>query len=221
MPEQRPARKRQRALSADEIVRVAIRLARTDGVEAVSMRRIGEELGASPMAVYRHVQDREDLLIRMLDALADRVDKPVTEGAPRERITRMMWTLHDGFRDDPWVVRVLAHEGLASPRILPMVEAIFQALSDAGFDPATSRAMYNLLFQFLYGETLMSHFDRLSTYSRRMVEEADAATYPTLTAAIGTERHEAPEYFEANLRRVLDGVFGRDVENVDQAPTDR
>ncbi len=185
------------------------------------MRRIGEELGASPMAVYRHVEDREDLLIRMLDTLADRVDKPVTEGAPRERIARMMWTMHDGFRGDPWIVRVLAHEGLASPRILPMVEAIFRALSDAGFDPATSRGLYNLLFQFLYGETLMSHFDRLSTYSRRMVEEADASKYPTLIAAIGTERHDAPEYFEANLGRVLDGIFGRDVENLAEAPTDR
>jgi AcrR family transcriptional regulator len=214
-----PGRRRQRALSADEIVRVAIRLARQEGVEAVSMRRIGDELGSSPMAVYRHVQDREDLILRMLDHLADRVDRPVTDGRPRERIELMMRTMHEGFRGDPWVVRVLAHEGLASPRILPMVEAIFKAFADAGFDPPTSRALYNLLFQFLYGETLMSHFERLSTYSRRMVEDADVGAYPTLIAAVGTERHASAEYFEQNLPRVLDGIFGPDVENAGKAPT--
>jgi hypothetical protein len=57
-----------------ELLRVVVAAARTvieqEGVDALSMRRVAEQLGSSPMALYRHVRDKDQLLVLLLDALA-------------------------------------------------------------------------------------------------------------------------------------------------------
>jgi AcrR family transcriptional regulator len=194
-------------LDVPSIVGVALRIARAEGIGAVSMRRLAEELDSSPMSLYRHIADREDLLLRMLDAVADTVGAPPASGPPRERIRAIMHALHGAFRRDPWVVQVLATEGLASPRILPAVEAVFAALAEAGLDTEQARAGYALLFQFAYGETLVSHHDRDDSYARRLVRSADPERFPHLAAIATPLPPERRDHFAANLERVLDGLL--------------
>lgn len=112
-------------LSLDAIVATATELARAEGLSKVSMRRVADGLGVSPMALYRHVEDREDLLLRMLDVVADGIGSPPAEGPPRARLAAITVAVHQAFRCDPWVVQVLVAEGLASPGILPVIDAAF------------------------------------------------------------------------------------------------
>jgi AcrR family transcriptional regulator len=202
-----PSRVRRRALSADAIVDRAIRTARAEGLAAVSMRRLAEDFEATPMALYRHVADREDLLVRMLGVVADGIAPPDPDQPPRDRLRAAMTQMHDAFRRDPWVVRALATEGLASPRILPVVDAIFAALAEAGLSPAHAREAFGLLFQYTYGEVLVSHHDRADSVGRQIIRDADDSRFPHLAAVIsGTE--PPVDRFEANLERVLDGILG-------------
>lgn len=204
MPRPAPPRHRP-VLGAATIVAAALRIARAEGIAAVSMRRLADELDTSPMSLYRHVNDREDLLLQMLDVVADNVGSPPRSGSPRARLLSIMNALHGAFRRDPWVVQVLAVDGLASPRILPIVDAMFAALADAGLDTAQARAAYALLLQFAYGEVLMSHHDAEDSYARRLVRAADPERFPHL-ARIVTPAGRA-DYFDDNLERVLNGLL--------------
>jgi AcrR family transcriptional regulator len=200
----RPAPPRRAALAAATIVDTALRIARAEGIAAVSMRRLAEELDTSPMSLYRHVDDREDLLLQMLDVVADNVGSPPRSGTPRERLRSIMIALHAAFRRDPWVVQVLAVDGLASPRILPVVDAMFAALADAGLSVAQASSAYALLLQFSFGEVLMSHHDAEDSYARRLVRAADPAQFPHLARIVTADRRD---YFDDNLDRVLDGLL--------------
>ncbi|WP_445397786.1 TetR/AcrR family transcriptional regulator C-terminal domain-containing protein [Streptomyces sp. LE64] len=208
----RPARtQRTPRLTAATVVDTALRVARAEGLPAVSMRRLAEECGVSAMALYRHVADREDLLIRMLDVVADGVAPPPATGTPRERLTAVLHGMHDAFHRDPWVVQVLATEGLASTRVLPVLEVVFAAFADAGIPPQRARDSYAMLFSFLFGETLVTHSDHEGTQARRMMRELDPERYPRLAAAIATGAPPGTrdrERFALNLERLLDGVLG-------------
>ncbi|GAA2251880.1 TetR/AcrR family transcriptional regulator [Streptomyces amakusaensis] len=212
----RPARPRRTTpLTSGSMVATALRVARDEGLAAVSMRRLAEESGVSAMALYRHVTDREDLLIRMLDAVAESIPAPPAAGTPRERLTVIMHGMYEAFRRDPWVVQVLVTEGLASTRVLPVLEGVFAAFADAGLEPARGRDAYALLFSFLFGETLVAHHDRADTQARRMMLAVDPERFPRLREAIAAGYRTGDlagprdrERFAAHLDRVLDGVLG-------------
>jgi len=193
-------------LSLDLVVATALRLARAEGLEGVAVRRVAAELGVTPMALYRHVASREELLLHLLDVVADGVEVP-GPGTPRERITAGMLAVHHAFRVDPWVVQVLASEGLASPRILPLVEVLFDALRTTGLDHEQARQAYGLLFHYTYGEALVSHGVPMEAQGRRILAEADARRFPALAAVLAGSPAVAPDAYAANLGRLLDGVL--------------
>ena len=73
-------------LSRPAIVAAAQAVVERDGVEALTMRRVAEELGASPMALYRHVRGKDELLVLLLDELAAALARPDMPAEPRERV---------------------------------------------------------------------------------------------------------------------------------------
>ena len=60
---------RREPLSRDRIVEAAMAAADRDGLDGLSMRRLGQQLGVDPMALYRHVRDKEDLLAGIREAV--------------------------------------------------------------------------------------------------------------------------------------------------------
>jgi AcrR family transcriptional regulator len=178
-----PPRTRRPALTRSRIVATAIAVARAEGIAAASMRRIAEELGSATMSLYRHVADRERLLVAMLDDVAGAITAPEPVPDPRSELTAVLTAVHDAFRRDPWVVEVLVVDGLASPLILPLVERIFIALERAGLAGRELAEAYALLFHFLYGETIATHHDRPG-----LVQPPDGARRRTGVPGRGPDR---------------------------------
>lgn len=196
-------------LSRSRIVAAATAIARTEGIAAASMRRIAEELHSAPMALYRHVADREQLLLTMLDEVATGVTLPAVVEDPRAELTAILTAVHQAFRRDPWVVQVLVVDGLASPLILPLVERMFTALERGGLSGHDVATAYALLFHYLYGESISSHHDRPDTFSRQMGCSA-TTTYPAIgrvAARIAPDGDR--DFFDENVQRLLDGVLGK------------
>jgi AcrR family transcriptional regulator len=71
---QRADGSRRRGLTREAIVARALEIGGTDGLEAVSLRRLALELGVTPMALYRHVRDKEDLVNAMTEAVLEGFD---------------------------------------------------------------------------------------------------------------------------------------------------
>jgi AcrR family transcriptional regulator len=81
---------RRARLNRDRVLRAAVALADEAGIEALSMRKLAEELGVVPMALYKHVASKEELLDGMVDIVVGEIDPPAAgtdwKGAVRQRI---------------------------------------------------------------------------------------------------------------------------------------
>lgn len=198
-------------LDLPTIVDAALAIARSDGLAALSMRGIADELGRSPMALYRHVADRQALVLAMLDAVAARIVVPAPHDDPRTEITSLMHAVHDAARGEPWLVPALVQEGLASPRILPVIDRVFGALGRAGLHGSGATSAHALLWEFAFGELLTSHHDRPDAWNRRMVTDSDPAAFPSLHAAVAEAARtdgDPVDRFDPHLQTVLDGLLG-------------
>src|ERR1700761_4182993 len=88
---------------AGRIVAAAIKVADAEGLGALSMRRVAAELGAAPMSLYRHVADKDDLVLQMMNAVFARSRRPDPPDGWRpglELAARTLWAM---FREHPWL----------------------------------------------------------------------------------------------------------------------
>lgn len=197
----------ERRLSRSRIVVTAQAVARAEGIAAASMRRIADELGCSPMSLYRHVADREQLLLAMLDEVAVGIVLPDPVPDPHAELIAIMTAGHEAFGRDPWVVEVLVVDGLASPLILPLLERLCAALERGGLSGRDVAAGHALLWHYLYGESISTHHDRPDTVARQMGREA-ATSYPAIgRVAAALPPEVSRDFFAENLDRLLRGLL--------------
>src|SRR5580692_1842546 len=104
---ERPHKGPKPALSLSRIVDAGVRVADSEGLDAVSMGRVAAELGTAPMSLYRHVSAKEELLRLMVDAAWGDSPGPLAPGENwRAGLSRWAWALRAGARRHPWVVRI-------------------------------------------------------------------------------------------------------------------
>lgn len=146
----------QPALSRGDIVRTAMRLADTEGIEATSMRRIATELGAGTMTLYGYVSDREALLAGMLDeALGEIVLPGRRSGSWRDDLDVAARQLRAVCRRHPWVALLLGTTPVFyAPRWLRTLEFSLAALEPFGLDVQREAAIVRLVNNYVVGATL-------------------------------------------------------------------
>jgi AcrR family transcriptional regulator len=203
----RPMRKGRGLLDRQAIVAAALAVARTDGLPAVTMRRIADELGCGPMSLYRHVADHDALVLEMLDVVATGIDVPPPAPGPREELTGLLTAVHTALAVDHWAVLPLVAEGVASPRILPVIDRVLAALARSGLGGRSRVAAHQMLWQFVFGELLWTHHDRPDSYAKRMVREAPADVFPAIAESLRVGPANSADHFTENLQRLLDGVL--------------
>jgi AcrR family transcriptional regulator len=206
----------------DRIVDTAIRLADTEGIAAVSMRRIGVELGVPTMSLYRWMPSKDDLTLHMLDATRGRIDwpqPPTGWRAQLEMVARAQWEIT---RQHPWLAQLLS---MTRPQLAPNAmmhtewsmralsglgltggEALRISLTLVGFGIGTALALDNeLQAQRDTGITSDEWMDRQEAQARAIFA---TGRYPHLSSFAEHEDFdsELDVLFEAGLEIILDGV---------------
>lgn len=124
-------------LSREAILAAGIALADRDGLDGLSMRKLGQELGVNPMSLYHHVRDKDALLDAMIDALVGEI-APAAEATSAGALT---WTeelraLIQAARRimirHPWVVRVLQQRDSPTPATLRHIDRVLATLRRGG-----------------------------------------------------------------------------------------
>lgn len=108
-------------LSIDTIVDAALRIARAEGLAAVTMQRVAEEAGCAKMALYRHVSDRTDLLAAVVDAALG--EPPPLLGGWREQFAILWDGLADLYRRDAWLLDLPPDIDALTPRNVAWIDA--------------------------------------------------------------------------------------------------
>jgi AcrR family transcriptional regulator len=141
-------------LSRDRILRAALELADSSGVEAVTMRRLGDELGFEAMSLYRHVTSKKDLLDGMLDLVLAEWQMPDGDGDWAEAVRTSASSVHAALRRHPWAARLLMTGNHLRPARLRYMDALLGRLHHAGFDSAATYHVYHLLDGYIFGFSL-------------------------------------------------------------------
>ncbi|WP_129840737.1 TetR/AcrR family transcriptional regulator [Streptomyces sp. RFCAC02] len=158
-------------ISREEIIGTARRIIDEDGVDRLTMRRLATEVGSTPMALYHHVRDKEELLLLLLDDHAARTARrPEVPAEPRERVVAAAAAIHEVLASCPWIVEVLAADDLMSRSALWFVEQIVDGLADGGLTPEAAVLGYRVIWHYTAGEIMA----RAAAARRR---EDDRPTY--------------------------------------------
>ncbi|MBO2453734.1 TetR/AcrR family transcriptional regulator C-terminal domain-containing protein [Actinomadura barringtoniae] len=203
-------------ISLPEIVEAARRVVDTDGVAKLTMRRLAQELGSTPMAVYHHVRDKDELLVLLLDAYAEEnMLKPELPDDPRERVVLAARAMHDSLVRVSWVVEVITADDLMSESALWYVENIVDGAMACGLTAEQAVHAYRAIWYYVAGEIIIHRkasrrraADDRPTYRDRVFAELDGADYPRL-AEVGARWGEltAQDTFETGLRALVNGLI--------------
>ncbi|MEU9497298.1 TetR/AcrR family transcriptional regulator [Streptomyces sp. NPDC048196] len=159
-------------ISREEIVATARRIVTEAGVDRLTMRRLATEVGSTPMALYHHVRDKEELLVLLLDDYATRtLRRPELPADPRERIVVATTAIHEALAACPWIVEVLTADDLMSTSALWFVEQIVDGLVECGLSPEQAVHGYRAIWYYTAGEIVVR-----TTAARRRADD-DRATY--------------------------------------------
>ncbi|WP_024805908.1 GntR family transcriptional regulator [Nocardia sp. BMG51109] len=123
----------------EHLIRRAIRIADTEGLDAVSMRRLAADLGVGPMSLYRHITDKSELLVQMADTAFGELGLPEPEPgewrANLELIARLHWKL---CRRHLWLPRAVSFtRPLLVPTMMAHTEWVLRALDGLGLPVKT------------------------------------------------------------------------------------
>lgn len=216
----------QPALSRAAIVRETIAMLDADGIEALSMRKLGGRLNAGATSLYRHVANRDELMELAIDQVAAEITVPASDGADWRRATaEAAWSFRATALRHPWLASVLGEAGLAylGPNLMSVSERLAALFTTAGF-PDPSGAIDALLSYVIgmssteaawlttvarSGETEAAFVARLLPAARQA-----AAGYDHLAGAYRTPPDADPAQvrdtkFANGLDIVLDGLATR------------
>ncbi|MCB0898159.1 MAG: TetR/AcrR family transcriptional regulator C-terminal domain-containing protein [Actinobacteria bacterium] len=137
-----PARKpvtRERALAE------AVALADADGIDAVSMRNLAARLDVVPMALYKHVTNKSDLLDGMVETLVASYDQPAPDLGWKDAVRAQILSARDVLLAHPWARQVIETRTTRTPEVLGYMNRLSGLFIEGGFSPdLTHHAMHAL-----------------------------------------------------------------------------
>ncbi|MEJ3653241.1 TetR/AcrR family transcriptional regulator [Actinomycetes bacterium KLBMP 9759] len=170
------------SLDRARIISAAMRVVQRDGVEVLTMRRLADELGTAPMSLYRHIADKRELLMELLDEVARQVsDRPLPASPdPRTRLIETVTEVHRVLEANRWVVQaVLAVEGLP-PSSLRLSEHVFAAMRAAGLEERTAVAAHAAIWHYTWGNVFFGHLTAVTAQAYDQQEPAGRVEYVEL-----------------------------------------
>ncbi|NYD77972.1 TetR/AcrR family transcriptional regulator C-terminal domain-containing protein [Arthrobacter cupressi] len=191
------------------VVRAALELVDADGLEALSMRRLGQALGRDPMALYRHAAGRKELLAGVVELVLEELEVFPDDTDWQAQLRRMAHELRRVCLLHPNVVPVLVTGPLSTPLglrpagTLKPLEQILGTLIAAGFTPVSALHVYRAFYGFLYGhilnelQELVADPDENEALLRLGLQRLPLRDFPHL-------RRMAPELLEYDGERELD-----------------
>lgn len=140
-------------LSRERILDVAVALADEAGIETVSMRNLAERLDVVPMALYKHVANKEALLDGMVDRIVDEIEPPTDDTDWKRALRRRILSARDSLLRHPWASAVIESRTAPTPAVLDYIDSIAGAFRAGGFSPRLTHQVLHTLGSRMWGFT--------------------------------------------------------------------
>jgi len=208
--------RRRAPLSRERVLRAAVKLADRDGIESLSMRKLGQELGVEAMSLYNHVSNKEEILDGVVDAVFAEIELPTPGVDWAEAMRRRAVSAREALKRHPWALGLLESRVQPGPANLRHHDAVLGSLRTAGFSIEMSAHAYSVLDSYIYGFTLNELALPLATrqdvteVAGNIVRESPAGEYPYLTEMaiehVMKQKYDYGDEFEFGLELILEGL---------------
>jgi AcrR family transcriptional regulator len=152
MVQQAPAVRRV-PLSKDRVLRAAVALADAAGIESLNMRKLAQELGVVPMALYKHVANKDQLLDGMVDVVVGEIDPPVHGSDWKSDVRRRILSARRALLRHPWASRVIESRAAPTPVLLAYLDSLIGMFRTGGFSVDLTHHVMHALGSRMWGFT--------------------------------------------------------------------
>jgi AcrR family transcriptional regulator len=190
-------------------------LADEGGIEALTMRKIAGMVGAEAMSLYRHVQNKEDILDGIVDLVFAEIELPSNAARWRTEMERWATSAHDALLRHPWALGLTESRSRPGRANLRHHDVLLAFLESAGFAGLMAMHAYNVLDSYVYGFVLQEASllfetpEELSRVTEQVLPESLAEEYPHLHwlgAELTTSGFVYRDEFGFGLDLILEGL---------------
>jgi AcrR family transcriptional regulator len=203
-------------LTKERVLEAAMQLADGGGIEALSMRKLGQALGVEAMALYYHFANKERVLDGIVDLVFAEIDLPAIGADWKTAMRQRAISVRDALLRHRWAIGLMESRTNPGPANLRHHDAVIGCLRAAGFDMAAVATAYSLLDSYIYGYAMtkmnlpFEDTADIVELSETMLEPFPPGAYQNLVDFL-TEHAMKPGYdygheFEYGLDVILDGL---------------
>ncbi len=203
-------------LNRRRVLQAALALADEDGIESLTMRKLGEAVGVEAMSLYNHVANKADLLDGLIDVVFSEINLPSGEDSWKAAMRQRAIAARAVLSRHRWAIGLMESRTSPGPATLRHHDAVIGCLRDAGFSVELAAHAYSALDSYIYGFALQERglpFDtpeRTSEVTQAIMAQFRPDQYPHLTE-VAVEHVLQPGYdygkeFEFGLDLILDGL---------------
>jgi AcrR family transcriptional regulator len=215
-PRTDPTAKPRAPLSRERVLRAAIALADTAGIESLTMRKLGQELGVEAMSLYNHVANKDDILDGIVDLVFSEIDVPSDRADWKTALRRRGISVRDTLVRHPWATSLMQSRTRPGPATLRHNDSVIGALRKSGFTIDMAAHAFSLMDGYIYGFALQQvnlpsrTSEESAALARNILEQLPADKYPHMAEMItGYALRPGYDYakeFEFGLDLILDGL---------------
>ncbi|MFD8635219.1 TetR/AcrR family transcriptional regulator C-terminal domain-containing protein [Streptomyces sp. NPDC059533] len=200
---------RPRSHTPARLAAAALAVIDRDGLTGLSMRAVAVELGISTMALYRYVQDREELEALVVELVLSAVDStPPAPGRPwQDRVAELVARLRGAVAAHPAVLPLVLTHRHRSPSVMGWGETLLGVLGEAGIGPEERIIALRALLAYVIGAVQQEHLGALSGAGTAAIAELPPERFPYLTGAARAAPTLTPDReFDGGLALLLRGL---------------
>ena len=203
-------------LSRERVLSAALALADREGMDALTMRRLGEALGVEAMSLYSHVANKDDLLDGMIDAVFAEIDLPSADEGWRAAMRQRAVSIREVLCRHRWAIGLLESRTSPGPATLAHHDAVIGVLRAGGVSVPQTAHAFSVLDSYIYGFALQEKglpfqtADEAVEVAQAMFAQIPVDRYPHFVE-LATQHALRPGYdygaeFEFGLDLILDGL---------------
>jgi AcrR family transcriptional regulator len=199
-------------LSRERVLRAAITLADQGGIESLTMRRLGQELGVEAMSLYKHVSNKDDVLDGIVDLVLGDIEVPPSGTPWREAMRARAVSAHEVLLAHPWAALQIMSRFNIGLGMTHYLDATLGRLREGGFSIEGALDAWHTLDSHIYGFTLQElglpfAADEAPQVSADVLSTLSAEQYPHVVEVIShVMRSGRVEDFTFGLDLILDGL---------------
>jgi AcrR family transcriptional regulator len=196
------------------VLRAAIELADKEGLDALSMRKLGQELGVEAMSLYNHVANKGEILDGIVDLVAREAEEPHPGIGWKATIRELLVSLHDLFLRHRWACGIWMSRGTIGDERMRLAETVLRTLREGGLSADLAYRAFHILQSHVIGYTSYQlsfpySRDELADRAERFLRDFPVDDFPYLMEHVGQHldaRRQTESDFEYGLDLILDGL---------------